>query len=186
MPETEPSQSLGEKVSYNSRAVLLGLFVLVGFILAIYTYSVNVLPSAEQFGRLNTVFIAAISGALALGGTLISQLWGKKTDIIEPNIYATTPSDTATGIPLDTPISASFNMLMDKSTFTPTSFTLKDSKNTNVSGTISVEGGNAILKPANSLNADTKYIAKITKDVKSMTGDSLKKDMEWSFTTISA
>ena len=169
MPETEPSQSLGEKVSYNSRAVLLGLFVLVGFILAIYTYSVNVLPSAEQ-----------------LGGTLISQLWGKKTDIIEPNIYATTPSDTATGIPLDTSISASFNMLMDKSTFTPTSFTLKDSKNTNVSGTISVEGGNAILKPANSLNADTKYIAKITKDVKSMTGDSLKKDMEWSFTTISA
>ncbi|HEX7179464.1 MAG TPA: Ig-like domain-containing protein [Nitrososphaeraceae archaeon] len=186
MPETEPSQSQGEKVSYNSRAVLLGLFVLVGFILAIYTYSVNVLPSSEQSWRLNTVFIAAISGALALGGTLISQLWGKKTDIIEPSIYATTPSDTATGIALDTPISASFNMLMDKSTFTPTSFTLKDSKNANVSGTISVEGGNAILKPENSLNAGTKYTAKITKDVKSMTGDSLKKDMEWSFTTISA
>ena len=78
MPETEPSQSQGEKVSHNSRAVLLGLFVLVGFILAIYTYSVNVLPSSEQFGRLNTVFIAAISGALALGGTLISQHGGKR------------------------------------------------------------------------------------------------------------
>lgn len=78
MPETEPSQSQGEKVSYNSRTVLLGLFVLVGFILAIYTYSVNVLPSSEQSGRLNTVFIAAISGALTLGGTLISQLWGKR------------------------------------------------------------------------------------------------------------
>lgn len=74
---------------------------------------------------------------------------------------------------------------MDKSTFTLTSFTLKDSKNTNVSGTISVEGGNAILKPANSLNAGIKYTAKITKDVKSMTGNSLKTDKEWSFTTIS-
>jgi hypothetical protein len=184
MSNNKPSQIPGEKISYNSRSVLLGLFVLIGFILAVFTFSVNIFPP-EQSGRLNTVFIAAVSGSLALGGTLISQLWGKNTNSLKPNIYATNPDDTATGIPLDTPVSASFNMPMDKSTINPKTFTLKDNNNTDINGTISFEGGNAILKPSNRLNPDSKYTAKITKDAKSMTGNSLETDKEWSFTTMS-
>src|SRR6476620_3551609 len=122
MSGKEQSQIPGDKVSYNSRAVLLGLFILVGFILAVFSYSINYVP--EQAGRLNTVFIAAISGSLALGGTLISQLWGTTTTA-RPSIYATNPIDTASGVPLDTSVSASFNMLMDKSTFSSVTFTLK-------------------------------------------------------------
>jgi septal ring factor EnvC (AmiA/AmiB activator) len=32
----------------------------------------------QQLEQINSVFIAAIAGALALGGTLITQLWGRK------------------------------------------------------------------------------------------------------------
>jgi hypothetical protein len=65
-----------DKISFNSRAILLGLFALVGFVLLVFAVAVVAYPS-QGIGRLKTVFIAAISGSLALGGTLISQLWGK-------------------------------------------------------------------------------------------------------------
>ena len=83
----------------------------------------------------------------------------------------------------NTSVSASFNMLMDKSTINSKTFTLKDNNNTDVSGTIRYEGGNAILKPTNRLNPNSKYTAKISKNAKSMTGNSLEADKEWSFTT---
>ena len=182
MSDNKPSQLSGEKVSYNSRAVLLGLLLLVAFILAVYTISVNIYPP-EKTGRLNTVFIAAISGSLALGGTLISQLWGKSTSVLQPSINAIDPDDTAADVSPNTSVSASFNMLMDKSTINSKTFTLKDNNNTDVSGTIRYEGGNAILKPTNRLNPNSKYTAKISKNAKSMTGNSLEADKEWSFTT---
>jgi hypothetical protein len=33
---------------------------------------------SQQLEQINSIYIAAIAGALALGGTLISQLWGRK------------------------------------------------------------------------------------------------------------
>jgi hypothetical protein len=35
------------------------------------------LEKFEQLDQINAVYIAAISGSLALGGTLIAQLWGR-------------------------------------------------------------------------------------------------------------
>ena len=113
---------------------------------------------------------------------LISQLWGKNKNVVQPSIYATHPDHNATDVPLKTTISASFNMLMDKSTINTKTFIVKDNS-TEVIGTISFEGGNAILNPANLLSPNCKYTAKITKDAKSMTGDSLENEREWSFTT---
>ena len=92
-------------VSTNSKVVLFGLFALLGF--AILTYSITVLnvgthnttetiktgnttktvqvqandtiqlERLQQLEQVNGVYIAAISGSLALGGTLIAQLWGR-------------------------------------------------------------------------------------------------------------
>jgi hypothetical protein len=172
----------GVKISHNSKAVLLGLFLLVAFVLLVYTLVVNNY-STSQAGRLSTVFIAAISGSLALGGTLISQLWGKSADSVEPDVYATDPDDKAENVPLDATINASFNMQMDKSTINDKTFTLTDKDNTNISGERSFIGGNAVFKPKESLKNDMVYKAKITKEAKSTNGHSLKSDKEWSFTT---
>jgi hypothetical protein len=182
---SDNSQSTGERVSFNSKSVLVGLFILVGLILLAYTISVSIY-SAEEIGRLNSVFIAAISGSLALGGTLIAQLWGGSSSSIQnsPIIYSTTPQDTATDVPLDTQIIASFNRQMDSSTVTDKSFTLKDNENTTVSGTVTLVGGNAIFKPSGNLKENIKYKATITKDVKDILGVSLAADKVWSFTTI--
>ena len=94
-----PPRTGTDTVSSNSKVVLYGLFALVGF--AILTYAITVtgpnyntndvivnkksvplndtqrLERLQQLEQINGVYIAAISGALALGGTLIAQLWGR-------------------------------------------------------------------------------------------------------------
>jgi hypothetical protein len=185
MSDNQPSSTSSEKVSYNSKAVLLGLFALVGFVILVYTIAIN-LFSPGNAGRLNTIFVAAISGTLALGGTLITQLWGKNNNVAanSPTIYRTTPPDTEIGISVNDPITATFNKMIDESTINANTFTLKDEKTkSNVDGTVKLEGGNAIFKPSKPLAHSTKYVATITKDVKDLTGNSLAVEKIWSFTT---
>jgi hypothetical protein len=80
--------NFSKMVSVNSKRILWSLFILVIVILLVFTITVNVNPVISD--RLNTVFIAAISGILALGGTLITQLWGRAKSSGEPS----PPSDT--------------------------------------------------------------------------------------------
>ncbi|HVP82940.1 MAG TPA: hypothetical protein VMS35_07865 [Nitrososphaeraceae archaeon] len=68
--------NFSKMVSVNSKRILWALFILLIVILLVFTITVKVNPGFSD--RLNTVFIAAISGILALGGTLITQLWGRK------------------------------------------------------------------------------------------------------------
>lgn len=181
-----PDKSADKSVSANSRSVLVGLLVLVGLILLVYTISVSIYTS-EETGRLNSVFIALITGTLALGGTLITQLWGgsSSTTSDRPFFYITSPIDSAVDIPLDTKVIASSNVLLDSTTINSNTFSLKDNKtNKNVEGTVTLEGGNVIFKPKDSLTSDTKYTATITKEVKDMSGKALENDKVWSFTTV--
>jgi hypothetical protein len=77
-------------VSGNAKVVLYGLFSLVGFAILLYAITVGVVGRPtdpndtaatvellEKLQQINSLYIAAISGALALGGTLISQIWGR-------------------------------------------------------------------------------------------------------------
>ena len=175
------TRSVGERISFNSKSVLLGLFALVGIILLIYTVSILVYDP-EQTGRLNAVFIAAISGTIALGGTLISQLWGRDgTD--RPVVIDTDPVHNAVKVNLGTKITAGFNKLMNAQTINKTTFTLKDEKGEIVPGDVRVEGGRAVFDPQEPLKADTTYRATVTKDVKDTNGNSLESDKIWSFST---
>jgi hypothetical protein len=85
-----PRRTEDDIVSSNAKIVLYGLFFVVGVAVLLYAITVtNLSPSdsgtdaaakLEQVDRLqqiNSVYIAAISGALALGGTLIAQIWGR-------------------------------------------------------------------------------------------------------------
>lgn len=65
-------------------------------------------------------------------------------------------------------------------------FTLKNDSNSDVKGTVTLEGARAIFRPAANLDAGIKYTAKISKDVKNLNGESMESDKEWSFTTIAA
>ena len=174
-----------KSVSYNARSVLVGLLFLVGLILLVYTISVSVY-SAEEVGRLNSVFIASISGTLALGGTLITQLWGANSspNSDRPVFYVTVPADSAVRVPLDTRIIASCNTQLDPLTINSNTFTLKDGSNVLVEGTISLEGGNAVFQPKDPLKPNTIYTASISKNVKDISGRLLATEKVWSFHTI--
>ncbi len=91
-------------VSTHSKQVLYGLFFLIGFAITTYAFTVwfsfnldepvtekktngetqRQLNATEKFELLqqleqvNGVYVAAISGAIALGGTLIAQVWGRR------------------------------------------------------------------------------------------------------------
>jgi hypothetical protein len=173
-----------QTISYNSRAVLLALFGLVTFILFAYFVAVMVIQPRSDIQYLSTVFIAGISGSLALGGTLISQLWGKE-DISPPSIYLTHPRPGEEDIPIDTHVTATFDRLMNESTINGETFTLRKEKekSNKEEASVKLEGGNAVLQPKVTLEPSTVYIATVTKEAKDVTGNSLAKDYTWSFTT---
>lgn len=91
-------------VSTHSKQVLFGLFFLIGFAILSYAFTVwftfdmekpvveknstgevkrqlnatERFELLEQLEQVNGVYVAAISGAIALGGTLIAQVWGRR------------------------------------------------------------------------------------------------------------
>lgn len=177
------SKPKSDKVSYNSRAILVGLFVLVAFILLVFAVAVNWFPS-EGIGRLNTVFVAAISGSLALGGTLISQLWGRGDETNSPIVYSKFPADGADGVPLDTEVSALFNKTMNGNTINKQTFFLKEEKSeSNIDATVRLDGGSAILKPVKPLGPSTPHVATMSKSVRDIEGNAMDSDVSWSFKT---
>jgi hypothetical protein len=180
---SQQAKSSSEKISFNSRSVLIGLFALVMFILLVFAAAVNWYPS-NDVGRLNTVFIAAISGSLALGGTLISQLWGKSGEANLPVVYNKDPFDSQTEVPVNKQVSALFNKTMNGDTINTKTFTLKDKPSgPEIDSTVTLEGGNAILKPSQPLSPATKYTATIFRIVMDIEGNSMAGDVTWSFTT---
>jgi uncharacterized membrane protein len=77
MDESEEDTHLSEsiRISNNVRRILLGLFVLIGFIIlvfAVFTASVGV----ELVQVANSVFVAAIVGAFTLVGVIVYQIRG--------------------------------------------------------------------------------------------------------------
>jgi hypothetical protein len=67
--------TLEEKVSTNSKQVLIAIMVTLFGIVGLYTGSLFLNQEINE--NLNAVFIAAVSGLLVFAGTLVQNLWGK-------------------------------------------------------------------------------------------------------------
>jgi uncharacterized membrane protein len=75
--ENNVNLSESTRVSNNVRTVILGLFILIGFIIlvfAVFTASVGAQLDQVQFA--NSVFIAAIVGAFTLVGVIVYRIRG--------------------------------------------------------------------------------------------------------------
>jgi ribosomal protein S17E len=75
--ENNVNLSESARVSNNVRTVILGLFILIGFIIlvfALFTASIGAQLNQVQFA--NSVFIAAIVGAFTLVGVIVYQIRG--------------------------------------------------------------------------------------------------------------
>lgn len=135
----------------------------------------------------NTVYTATVTtGAKDSTGNrlAVNYVWSFTTsnlaDTNRPTVVGTYP--IGSGAPLDSTISATFSKAMDPSTFTSTSFTIKQGS-TAVSGTVTYAGNTASFKPTNNLATNTNYTATVTTAVTDLAGNALLSQFKWSFST---
>ena len=113
------------------------------------------------------------------------------TDVLDttpPTVNSTTPANGTSGVPLATSITAAFSEDLNPSTVSGTTFELRSSDNTLVSGTVSYDAASrtAGLVPSAALAASTIYSATLRggpSGVKDWGGNALASDVAWSFTT---
>ena len=104
------------------------------------------------------------------------------TDLIAPTVSSTVPINAATGVSINSAMTATFSEAMDPLTITTTTFTLKQGA-TSVSGTVTYSGTKATFRPAANLAPSTVYTATITAGAKDLVGNAMAGSHAWSFTT---
>jgi len=105
-----------------------------------------------------------------------------QTEVNAPTVLVTVPASSATSIAVSGLVIVSFSEIMDATTITAATFTLKQGT-TSVPGSVTYTGTTATFTPSNSLVANTTYTATITTDVKDAVGNALVSPVTWNFTT---
>lgn len=152
---------------------------------ATYKPTVPLVASTQYTATISTGARDAAGNALAAGFT-----WNFGTaaavDVTPPQVISTLPANAATGVALNSSVSATFSEAMTNSTLTTASFGLKATGGAAVSGTVVVSGNSVVFKPANSLSAGSQYTATITTAAKDLAGNPLANIFNWTFTTAAA
>jgi hypothetical protein len=148
---------------------------------AVFTPSSNLAP--------NKVYTATITtGAKDLAGNAMASnyVWswttGDAPDTTAPTVVSTVPANTATGVAINSAMSATFSEAMDHLTITTVTFTLKQGT-TSVSGTVTYSLVTAVFTPLANLASSTVYTATITTGAKDLAGNAMASNYVWSFTT---
>jgi len=104
------------------------------------------------------------------------------TDDTPPTVSSVSPAADATGVAVDTVITATFSEAMDSSTITTGSFTLDG-----VSGSVTYDSGTctATFTPGTNLSYSTAYTATLSTAITDAAGNPLASAYSWSFTTVS-
>ncbi len=148
----------------------------------------------KTFSRMVALCLAGATlmlGAAPVGATTYSA----------PKVISTTPANSATGVPLNKKITATFNMAMDPASINSNSFALKAPGEVAIAGSVTFDAASktATFTPAANLAATTVYTAIITTRAKSAErdfsrdddddddaypgGKALAKNYLWTFTT---
>lgn len=126
------------------------------------------------------IFLAilfSIAVAACGGGSTTTAI--TPPDITPPTVSSTSPTNSATGVAVNTAITASFSENMDAATITAASFTL----NNGVIGAVTYSGTTATFTPTGNLASSTTYTATITTAVKDAAGNAMAAPYTWTFTT---
>ena len=100
----------------------------------------------------------------------------------KPTVMSNSPSNNATGVPLNSSVSATFSVAMDPATLNTSSFTLSTGASA-VSGTVIYANSKATFWPSAHLASSTGYTATITTGAKATNGSALLIKTSWTFTT---
>ena len=100
-----------------------------------------------------------------------------------PAVSSTFPADGASGVALNTIVTAKFNGVMDASTITTATFTLKLGSSP-VAGSVSYTGTTATFTPAAPLSGTAVYTASLSGEIRDQAGVPLVTQRSWTFTTL--
>lgn len=107
-------------------------------------------------------------------------------DTTPPTVSSTSPVNGSTGESISTSVTATFSEAMDPATINKASFTLKDSSNSPVTGTVSYSGLTATFTPVSDLSYALSYTATIMTSATDLAGNAMLNNYSWTFTTIDA
>jgi Ice-binding-like/Bacterial Ig-like domain len=107
---------------------------------------------------------------------------GQET-VTVPSVVSTVPANGATGVAVNTPISATFSVAMNPSSITSSTFTVTGPGGA-VAGAVSYSGLTATFTPAAVLAYGTTYTGTITTGAADPGGTPLLGNYVWTFTTI--
>ncbi|OQY98294.1 MAG: hypothetical protein B6D36_17765 [Planctomycetes bacterium UTPLA1] len=139
-----------------------------------------------------TTFTATITiGAKDLAGNALASnfVWnfstGTAADTTAPTVLSTSPVNTATGVPINKKINATFSEAMDPLTISIANYAVTGPGPTSVTGTVSYDAASdiATFVPIAELAPNSTFTARITTDVKDIAGNALMSAFVWSFTT---
>lgn len=142
----------------------------------------------ERCSGFLTKFIALllIAFAAGCGGGQDSILGsGGITGGVAPTVTATVPTRSATGVAINSKVTATFSKDMAPATISPSTFTLACPAGTTVTGTVAyvVASRVATFSPAANLPINTTCTATITTGAQDTTGRALVNAFVWTFTT---
>ena len=103
-----------------------------------------------------------------------------------PGVVSVTPVQGATGVPINTTVTATFSRAMNSATITPSTFTLTGPGGVAVAGAVTYSGVTATFTPAAVLAYNTTYTATITNGAATPGGAGLLGNYVWTFTTLAA
>ncbi|MDO8553045.1 MAG: Ig-like domain-containing protein, partial [bacterium] len=137
----------------------------------------------------STLYTATINtGAKDLAGNALASefIWifstGVAPDTTPPTVSSTIPANAATGVAINSAMTAIFSEALNPLTVTTSTFTLKQGT-TPVSGAVTYAGVTATFTPAASLAPSTVYTATVTTGAKDLAGNALSSNYTLSFTT---
>jgi hypothetical protein len=149
--------------------------------------TVTFAPAANLMA--STAYTATITaGAMSAAGTALASdhVWmfttGTTLDMTAPTVNSTNPAASATGVPINTSVRATFSKPIHPQSITGTSFTLKQGATT-VAGSTSTSGTTVGFAPTLPLAASTSYVATLTTSVTDLQGNALASPFTWMFTT---
>lgn len=123
--------------------------------------------------------------ACLLATPLVAFMAGCGQEVLTlPTVVSTIPANGATGVAINTAVSATFNEAMKPSSIGAASFTVTGPGGAAVSGTVTYSGVTATFTPAAALAFDSQYTATITTGAASAGGVPLAGNYVWRFTTI--
>jgi ketosteroid isomerase-like protein len=120
------------------------------------------------------------------GAALVADFDWTFTAAVPPTVISTIPANGATGVAVNTAISATFSRVMDPATITAATFALTGPGATPVEGTVTYAGTTATFTPTAVLTTGALYMATLTNGAKDAAGTPLSTNFVWTFTTVAA